>query len=592
MVDRHALGAWGEDLAVAHLEAAGYDVLARNWRCREGELDIVARGGDALVFVEVKTRSCARLRRSGGGRHRRSRPGGSGCSLPAGSNECRPPGRHDLRFDVVSVAAPARARPRTSCTSRARSDGARQSLVGGAGRARRARRRGGGRPRQRHPRAVHHRAARCRAQRGARPRPGGGRQLRPSLAHTSGSRSACRRPRCPSGAAASTSPLPRRCSRPTAQVTGGRRSRGCCCSASSASTAGSSRCPACCRRWSPGRRPAVQARDRADGQPRRGAAAHRGPLQRGVVAAPRWSRCCAATPLLEADAAARGRPTEADARTGRLPRRGRPTGGAAGLRGRGGGRPQPADDRHARLRQDPARRADARHPAAAVAGRGARGHRDPLRRRAAARRRRRWSPGRRSRPRTTGPRRPRSSAAAAASPGPGRRRWRTAGSCSSTRRRSSSAACSTRCGSRWRAAGSASAGSAGPRPTRLGSRCCWPPTPVPARSRRASCTCTVRAPAHLPGAAVRPAARPDGHRRRAAAPSPGQEVMAERGGDESTAVHGRPGRCRPGSAPCARLAGTPWRTNGDVPPTILSQRWPIRAAGARARRQGDGPAAC
>ena len=67
MGDRQALGAWGEDLAVAHLEAAGYDVLARNWRCREGELDIVARGGDALVFVEVKTAQLARLRRSRGG---------------------------------------------------------------------------------------------------------------------------------------------------------------------------------------------------------------------------------------------------------------------------------------------------------------------------------------------------------------------------------------------------------------------------------------------------------------------------------------------------------------------------------------------
>jgi putative endonuclease len=102
VVDRAVLGRWGEDLAAQHLEAAGYEVLARNWRCREGELDIVARCGGALVFVEVKTRT------------------GIGYGEPAEAvsltkarrirvlaarwlAECRPPGWHDLRFDVVSV---------------------------------------------------------------------------------------------------------------------------------------------------------------------------------------------------------------------------------------------------------------------------------------------------------------------------------------------------------------------------------------------------------------------------------------------------------------------------------------------------------
>ena len=54
---KDAVGKFGEDVAVAHLERAGVRVLARNWRCREGELDIVARDGDVLVFCEVKTRS-------------------------------------------------------------------------------------------------------------------------------------------------------------------------------------------------------------------------------------------------------------------------------------------------------------------------------------------------------------------------------------------------------------------------------------------------------------------------------------------------------------------------------------------------------
>ena len=56
---KDAVGRYGEQVAVGHLEAAGLEVLDRNWRCREGELDIVARDGDVLVFVEVKTRSSA-----------------------------------------------------------------------------------------------------------------------------------------------------------------------------------------------------------------------------------------------------------------------------------------------------------------------------------------------------------------------------------------------------------------------------------------------------------------------------------------------------------------------------------------------------
>ncbi|WP_406839072.1 YraN family protein [Streptomyces sp. AHU1] len=54
---RNALGAYGEELAVRRLTEAGMTVLARNWRCgRTGEIDIVARDGDALVVCEVKAR--------------------------------------------------------------------------------------------------------------------------------------------------------------------------------------------------------------------------------------------------------------------------------------------------------------------------------------------------------------------------------------------------------------------------------------------------------------------------------------------------------------------------------------------------------
>jgi putative endonuclease len=53
---RGGLGRYGEDLAARRLTEAGMTVLERNWRCRAGEIDIVARDGDALVVCEVKTR--------------------------------------------------------------------------------------------------------------------------------------------------------------------------------------------------------------------------------------------------------------------------------------------------------------------------------------------------------------------------------------------------------------------------------------------------------------------------------------------------------------------------------------------------------
>ncbi len=101
-MDRQELGRYGEELAVQHLQEAGLQVLARNWRCREGELDVVARSGRTVVFVEVKTRS------------------GSGYGEPAEAvtarkarrlrllacrwlEQHRPADTGDLRFDVVSV---------------------------------------------------------------------------------------------------------------------------------------------------------------------------------------------------------------------------------------------------------------------------------------------------------------------------------------------------------------------------------------------------------------------------------------------------------------------------------------------------------
>ena len=53
---RRALGDFGERLAVQHLEAKGYQIVERNYRRREGEIDIIARLGNVLAFVEVRCR--------------------------------------------------------------------------------------------------------------------------------------------------------------------------------------------------------------------------------------------------------------------------------------------------------------------------------------------------------------------------------------------------------------------------------------------------------------------------------------------------------------------------------------------------------
>lgn len=53
---RQELGDAGEQHARRQLEAAGYQCIAQQWRCAAGELDLVMRQGDVLVFVEVKVR--------------------------------------------------------------------------------------------------------------------------------------------------------------------------------------------------------------------------------------------------------------------------------------------------------------------------------------------------------------------------------------------------------------------------------------------------------------------------------------------------------------------------------------------------------
>ena len=56
MYKRHILGIEGENIACKFLKSKGYKILLKNFRCRQGEIDIIAKDENEIVFVEVKTR--------------------------------------------------------------------------------------------------------------------------------------------------------------------------------------------------------------------------------------------------------------------------------------------------------------------------------------------------------------------------------------------------------------------------------------------------------------------------------------------------------------------------------------------------------
>ena len=60
-MDRRSLGDWGEDKAQRYLSDQGYQLLARNWRTREGEIDLVIEQDLTIFFIEVKTRKTDRF---------------------------------------------------------------------------------------------------------------------------------------------------------------------------------------------------------------------------------------------------------------------------------------------------------------------------------------------------------------------------------------------------------------------------------------------------------------------------------------------------------------------------------------------------
>ncbi len=99
--DPQRLGAYGESLVALWYEQRGYSVLARNWRCREGEIDLVLGRGSLVVICEVKTRSSERFgspfEAVGPDKQRRLRH--LGARWLAESHT----GYRDVRFDVAGV---------------------------------------------------------------------------------------------------------------------------------------------------------------------------------------------------------------------------------------------------------------------------------------------------------------------------------------------------------------------------------------------------------------------------------------------------------------------------------------------------------
>jgi putative endonuclease len=101
---RQHLGRAGEDLALAHLNRLGYDLVVRNHRTRWGEIDLVVHDGAVLVFVEVKTR-----RATGSGRgpwealHERKRAQVRRMAAAYLAEVHDRPRSSELRFDAIGV---------------------------------------------------------------------------------------------------------------------------------------------------------------------------------------------------------------------------------------------------------------------------------------------------------------------------------------------------------------------------------------------------------------------------------------------------------------------------------------------------------
>ncbi len=94
-------GSLGERTAADHLKAAGFQILATNYRCETGEVDLVARNQECVVFVEVKTRSKGQWLRPAAAVNRRKRQRICKTALRYLRDSGNPQVR--IRFDIVEV---------------------------------------------------------------------------------------------------------------------------------------------------------------------------------------------------------------------------------------------------------------------------------------------------------------------------------------------------------------------------------------------------------------------------------------------------------------------------------------------------------
>jgi putative endonuclease len=98
---RTSFGRQGEELAAHHYESLGFTVLDRNYRCSEGEIDVVVGRGHLIIFCEVKTRRSSRWGEPSeavGWRKQQRLRRLAACWLAD-----RRPDHREVRFDVVSV---------------------------------------------------------------------------------------------------------------------------------------------------------------------------------------------------------------------------------------------------------------------------------------------------------------------------------------------------------------------------------------------------------------------------------------------------------------------------------------------------------
>ena len=115
-MDRRDVGRRGEELAADHLVRRGFSILARNFRTRWGELDIVAFDGRTLVFCEVKSRRCSGAQNQAGwtagvpfeSLHPRKRYQVRKMANAWMSNRLERPYAPLIRFDAIGVTFEAR----------------------------------------------------------------------------------------------------------------------------------------------------------------------------------------------------------------------------------------------------------------------------------------------------------------------------------------------------------------------------------------------------------------------------------------------------------------------------------------------------